>query len=310
MAEMIKMRTGNHKAEWSEDALIILEEFATAKVQGRAGACGRCLPFVQKIIPLLEVEPRGEPPEEYLLMERRKGVHLSKQPKGASVLTTQQKMMRTLRDNGFDIETIAGNLGVTEDVVRAALEIKVDPARDLNVRWYEEKVEKWREIEKKMKSKTWDGIAEAINLETQPINFEMFSCYTGDMCRKKAIDRMWYDPSVRKKSATGGGAGRPKLEWDEKWLAEMIKFFPHTPRGAELKPYAIVRKGYNHMEEKFGSAFTDKIKIEPFRSKVKEMVEASELNKTGKLNVVDHMIKTTYKISRWLEPRSSRRAGL
>ena len=38
MAEMIKMRTGNHKAEWSEDALIILEEFATAKVQGRPGA--------------------------------------------------------------------------------------------------------------------------------------------------------------------------------------------------------------------------------------------------------------------------------
>ena len=38
MAEMIKMRTGNHKAEWSEDALIILEEFATAKVQGRGGA--------------------------------------------------------------------------------------------------------------------------------------------------------------------------------------------------------------------------------------------------------------------------------
>ena len=199
------MRTGNHKAEWSEDALIILEEFATAKVQGRPGACGRILPYVQKIIPLLEVEPRGEPPEEYLLMERRKGVHLSKQPKGASVLTTQQKMMRTLRDNGFDIETIAGNLGVPERDVRAALEIKVDPARDLNVRWYEEKVEKWREIEKKMKSKTWDGIAEAINLETQPINFEMFSCYTGDMCRKKAIDRLWYDPSVRKKSATGGG---------------------------------------------------------------------------------------------------------
>ena len=87
MAEMIKMRTGNHKAEWSEDALIILEEFATVKVQGRAGACGRILPYVQKIIPLLEVEPRGEPPEEYLLMERRKGVDLSKQPKGASVLT-------------------------------------------------------------------------------------------------------------------------------------------------------------------------------------------------------------------------------
>ena len=59
MAEMIKMRTGNHKAEWSEDALIILEEFATAKVQGRGGACGRILPYVQKIIPLLEVEPRG-----------------------------------------------------------------------------------------------------------------------------------------------------------------------------------------------------------------------------------------------------------
>ena len=122
MAEMIKMRTGNHKAEWSEDALIILEEFATAKVQGRPGACGRILPYVQKIIPLLEVEPRGEPPEEYLLMERRKGVDLSKQPKGASVLTTQQKMMRTLRDNGFDIETIAGNLGVPERDVRAALE--------------------------------------------------------------------------------------------------------------------------------------------------------------------------------------------
>ena len=97
MAEMIKMRTGNHKAEWSEDALIILEEFATAKVQGRPGACGRILPYVQKIIPLLEVEPRGEPPEEYLLMERRKGVHLSKQPKGASVLTTQQKMMQLVR---------------------------------------------------------------------------------------------------------------------------------------------------------------------------------------------------------------------
>ena len=75
----------------------------------------------------------------------------------------------------------------------------------------------------------------------------------------------------------------------------MIRFFPHTPRGAELKPYAIVRKGYNHMEEKFGSAFTDKIKIEPFRSKVKEMVEASELNKTGKLDVVDHLIKTAMK---------------
>ena len=164
MAEMMKKRTGNYKAEWSEDALIILEEFATAKVQGRPGACGRFLPYVQKIIPLLEVEPRGEPPEEYLLMERRKGVHLSKQPKGASVLTTQQKMMRTLRDNGFDIETIAGNLGVPERDVRAALEIKVDPAQDLNARWYEEKVDKWREIEKKMKSKTWDGIAEAINL--------------------------------------------------------------------------------------------------------------------------------------------------
>ena len=68
MAEMMKKRTGNHKAEWSEDALIILEEFATAKVQGRAGARGRCLPYVHKIIPLLEVEPRGEPPEEYLLM--------------------------------------------------------------------------------------------------------------------------------------------------------------------------------------------------------------------------------------------------
>ena len=169
MAEMIKMRTGNHKAEWSEDALIILEEFATAKVQGRGGACGRILPYVQKIIPLLEVEPRGEPPDEYLRMERRKGVDLSKKPKAASLyLTPQQQMMRTLRDKGFDIESIAGNFGVTEDVVRAALAIKVDPARDLNVRWYEEKVEKWREIEKKMKSKTWDGIAEAINLETQP----------------------------------------------------------------------------------------------------------------------------------------------
>ena len=33
MAEMMKKRTGNYKAEWSEDALIILEEFATAKVQ-------------------------------------------------------------------------------------------------------------------------------------------------------------------------------------------------------------------------------------------------------------------------------------
>ena len=168
MAEMIKMRTGNHKAEWSEDALIILEEFATAKVQGRGGACGRILPYVQKIIPLLEVEPRGEPPDEYLRMERRKGVDLSKKPKAASLyLTPQQQMMRTLRDKGFDIESIAGNFGVTEDVVRAALAIKVDPARDLNVRWYEEKVEKWREIEKKMKSKSWDGIAEAINLETQ-----------------------------------------------------------------------------------------------------------------------------------------------
>ena len=58
----MKKRTGNYKAEWSEDALIILEEFATAKVQGRPGACGRILPYVQKIIPLLEVEPRGEPP--------------------------------------------------------------------------------------------------------------------------------------------------------------------------------------------------------------------------------------------------------
>ena len=49
MAEMIKMRTGNHKAEWSEDALIILEEFATAKVQGRGGACGRILPYRTRI---------------------------------------------------------------------------------------------------------------------------------------------------------------------------------------------------------------------------------------------------------------------
>ena len=107
MAEMIKMRTGNHKAEWSEDALIILEEFATVKVQGRAGACGRILPYVQKIIPLLEVEPRGEPPDEYLRMERRKGVDLSKKPKAASLyLTPQQQMMRTLRDKGFDIDGI------------------------------------------------------------------------------------------------------------------------------------------------------------------------------------------------------------
>ena len=71
-----EQRPGNHKAEWSEDALIILEEFATAKVQGRGGACGRILPYVQKIIPLLEVEPRGEPPDEYLRMVRRKGVDL------------------------------------------------------------------------------------------------------------------------------------------------------------------------------------------------------------------------------------------
>ena len=35
MAEMIKKRTGNNKAEWSEDALHMLKELATAKVQGR-----------------------------------------------------------------------------------------------------------------------------------------------------------------------------------------------------------------------------------------------------------------------------------
>ena len=36
MAEMIKKRTGNNKAEWSEDALRMLKELATAKVQGRS----------------------------------------------------------------------------------------------------------------------------------------------------------------------------------------------------------------------------------------------------------------------------------
>ena len=84
----MKKRTGNHKAEWSEDALIILEEFATAKVQGRAGACGRCLPFVQKIIPLLEVEPRGEPPDEYLRMERRKGDTCARPSRSAAATCT------------------------------------------------------------------------------------------------------------------------------------------------------------------------------------------------------------------------------
>ena len=32
MAEMIKKRTGNNKAEWSEDALRMLKGLATAKV--------------------------------------------------------------------------------------------------------------------------------------------------------------------------------------------------------------------------------------------------------------------------------------
>ena len=71
MAEMIKKRTGNNKAEWSEDALHMLKELATAKVQGRPYSDPN-LGYVQKMIPLLEVEPRGKPPEEYFRFQRKK----------------------------------------------------------------------------------------------------------------------------------------------------------------------------------------------------------------------------------------------
>ena len=71
MAEMIKKRTGNNKAEWSEDALRMLKELATAKVQGRPYSDPN-LGYVQKMIPLLEVEPRGKPPEEYFRFQRKK----------------------------------------------------------------------------------------------------------------------------------------------------------------------------------------------------------------------------------------------
>ena len=95
---------------------------------------------------------------------------------------------------------------------------------EVEVRWKDEDIAKWRAVKDLSGyphyTITWEQIAASINSNHRPVNSQMFpDGFSAAICKGKAQELGLYEPRANR-----GGAGRPALEWEEEWLAEMKAF--------------------------------------------------------------------------------------
>ena len=128
---------------------------------------------------------------------------------------------------------------------------------EVEVRWKDEDIAKWRAVKDLSGyphyTITWEQIAASINSNHRPVNSEMFpDGFSAAICKGKAQELGLYEPQPRANS----GAGRPALEWEEEWLAEMKAFgsslIVDTLKGKKVK-HGQGNRFYDHMKEKFGA---------------------------------------------------------
>ena len=186
--------------------------------------------------------------------EQRPGNHKAVWTEAA---VRELEMLAMRKEYSYEWNKIINLLKVEprESAPEAYINIQKDrfSPEEVEVRWKDEDIAKWRAL--RDHDDTWEQIAASINSNHRPVNSQMFpDGFSAAICKGKAQELGLYKPRAHKP-----GAGRPALEWEEEWLAEMKAFgsslIVDTLTGKKVK-HGQGGRFYEHMKEKYRPKMT------------------------------------------------------